>query len=101
MKLLNTNVRINARDSFGQGLDATITLLVFLAAGFGLDRWLGTTPLFMIVLTVIASIGIFYKLKLGYDAKMTQHEQRLQATREATGSAGQPAEHPAGQEVRP
>jgi F0F1-type ATP synthase assembly protein I len=82
MKLLNTNVRINARDSFGQGLDATITLIVFLAAGFGLDRWLGTTPLFMIVLTFVASIGIFYKLKLGYEAKMAQHEEQLRASRE-------------------
>ena len=93
MKLLNTNVRINARDSLGQGLDATITLIIFLAAGFGLDRWLGTTPLFMIVLTVLAAVGIFYKLKLGYEAKMAQHEQRLQNAREA-------AETP-GQEVRP
>ena len=99
MKLLNTNVRINARDSLGQGLDATITLIIFLAAGFGLDRWLGTTPLFMIVLTVLAAVGIFYKLKLGYEAKMTQHEQRLRDGREARSAetSGQPAE----QEVRP
>jgi F0F1-type ATP synthase assembly protein I len=99
MKLLNTNVRINARDSFGQGLDATITLLVFLAAGFGLDRWLGTTPLFMIVLTVVAAIGIFYKLKLGYDAKMAQHEQQLRDGREARAADGAP--DAASQEVRP
>ena len=31
----------------------TIGTLLFFGLGFGLDRWLGTTPLFMILLVVI------------------------------------------------
>lgn len=81
MKLLRTNVRVNPRDSVGQGLDAVITLVVFLAAGFFLDRWLGTLPWFMIGLTIVAAVGVFYKLKLGYEARMDQHDQERLAKR--------------------
>lgn len=70
MKLLRTNVRVNPRDSLGQGLDAAITLVLFFGAGFALDRWLGTTPWAMIVLTLLAAVGLFYRLKLAYFQKM-------------------------------
>lgn len=74
MKLLRTNVRVNPRDSLGQGLDAVITLVLFFVVGFFADRWLGTTPWAMITLTVLASVGVFYRLRAGYEARMDQHE---------------------------
>lgn len=67
-------------DSLGRGMDMALTMAVFLGLGWLLDRWLGTAPLFMIVLTVFAAIGQFLRLKYVYDAHMTRLEaQRLEA----------------------
>ncbi|MEX2253022.1 MAG: AtpZ/AtpI family protein [Thermoleophilaceae bacterium] len=95
MKLLTTNARVNHRDPFGQGLDAVITLVVFLAAGFFFDRWLGTTPWVMIGLTVVAAVGVFYRLKNGYLAKMAAYDAERAATR-----AGSTPDRPAMPESR-
>lgn len=67
----------NSSDSLGRGMDVALTLLVFLILGWLLDRWLGTAPLFMIVLTVVSSVGQFIRMKYVYDA----HMQRLEAER--------------------
>jgi len=40
------------------------SMITGLLLGFGLDRWLGTAPLFVIVLSVVAAIGAFYKMKV-------------------------------------
>lgn len=79
MKLLRTHTRVNPRDSLGQGLDAVITLVLFVVGGFLLDRWLGTMPWFMIGLTIAAGIGIFYRMKVAYEAKMDQHDAARRA----------------------
>lgn len=83
MKLLRTDVRVNPRDSLGQGLDAAITLVVFFGIGFGLDRWLGTTPWLMVTMVVLASIGLFYKLRASYEAMMERHDADLAERRRA------------------
>ncbi len=80
MKLLRPHTRVNPRDSLGQGFDAVITLVLFLVAGYFLDRWLGTTPLMMIVLTLAAAVGVFYKLKVAYEAKMDEYDQARRST---------------------
>lgn len=97
MKLLRPQLRVNPRDSLGQGLDAVITLVLFFGAGFFADRWLGTTPWMMIVLTVLGAVGVYYKIKGGYEAMMTRHEterlerkaerERLTATATTTAPA--------------
>lgn len=87
MKLLRTDVRVNPRDSLGQGLDAAITLVVFFGIGFALDRWLGTTPWLMVTMVVLASIGLFYKLRASYEAMMQRHDAELAARRAATTAA--------------
>jgi ATP synthase protein I len=74
MKLLRPKKRVNAHDSLGQGMDAVIMLVLFFAAGFGLDRIFETTPLFMIGLTIIGSVGLFAKFKYRYDARMEELE---------------------------
>ena len=66
MKLLpiNTQKRVNTEDSLGHGMDAVIMLVLFLLAGFGLDRLFGTMPLFMIVMTVIVFAVIMTRMGL-------------------------------------
>jgi hypothetical protein len=65
---------IRADDHLGKGMDLALVTLVFLGIGWGLDRWLGTQPLFMIVLVVLALVGQFVKLWYDYDAEMRRHE---------------------------
>ncbi len=76
MKLLpiNTQKRVNTEDSLGHGMDAVIMLALFLLAGFGLDRLFGTMPVFMIVMTLLGSVGLFLKFKYRYSARMDELE---------------------------
>lgn len=53
--------------------------LAFVAAILGglgllLDRWVGTTPLFTLVLFLLGIVGTVVKLFLGYDHQMKQLE---------------------------
>jgi F0F1-type ATP synthase assembly protein I len=57
-------------------MDVAITLAVCVGLGWLLDRWLGTMPLFMIVLFLVAAVGLFAKLKYTYDAEMERLEAR-------------------------
>lgn len=74
MKLLPTQKRVDTQDSMGHGMDAAIMLVLFLAGGYGLDRWLGTLPVFMVVMTLVGAVGLFLKFKYRYDERMTQLE---------------------------
>lgn len=69
--------------SVGKGMELAVTVLLFGAAGWLLDRQLGIFPVFTIALLTIGSIGIFVKLKYDYDATM----ERLQAERSANSGA--------------
>lgn len=69
MKLLPRKP-IDADDNIGRGMDLALVTLVFLGIGYVLDRWLGTRPLFMITLFLLAAVGQFVKLWFGYEAKM-------------------------------
>jgi hypothetical protein len=71
-------------DGLGRGMDAAFTLLAFFGIGFGLDRWWGTTPVMMIVTTVLASIGIFLSWKARYTAAMEELEAQRRAPVAAT-----------------
>ena len=85
MKLIRQNIRApKSDDSFGRGMDVALTIGLFFAIGWGFDAWLGTTPLFMITLTVLAAIGFFISFKYRYDATMEQ----LEAERAARSEAG-------------
>lgn len=63
-------------DAVGQGMDAAFTLALFLGLGFLLDRWLGTTPLFMIAMFLLVSIALFIGWKARYNARMEALEER-------------------------
>jgi hypothetical protein len=66
--------RVNSEDSLGLGMDAVIVLVLFGAAGYGLDRLFGTLPVLTIVLVVVGAVGLFAKFKYRYDARMAEHE---------------------------
>lgn len=101
MRLLPTpsNIRRNARasmkrrgneqgsDSLGQGMDITITLVLFLGIGYGLDRWLGTGPWLMIGLFLLAAVGTFASMTARYSARMDELDAERRERRDA-GTAG-------------
>jgi len=68
------NENPHAGKTLGRGMDFALVILVFLGIGFGLDRWLGTRPLFMIGLVVFSVVGQFIKMYYEYTAEMEQHE---------------------------
>jgi len=79
-------------DSLGRGMDVALTLLVFLGLGWLLDRWLGTEPLFVIALTVLAAVGQFLRMKYVYDAQMARLEAERLAGRAARRDGRAPLE---------
>ena len=88
MKLIRPNLRApRSDDSLGRGMDIALTVGVFFGVGFFLDRWLGTTPLFMIVLTLLAVVGFFISMKYRY----TAHMEQLEAERSARAGKGRAA----------
>jgi ATP synthase protein I len=58
-------------------MDLALSILVFLGIGYGLDRWLGTKPWFMVGMVLLVAVGQFVKLKYDYEGTM----QRLEAER--------------------
>ena len=85
MKLLPTQPRVkqtpaNTEDSVGLGIEAAVIIALFLGVGYVLDRIFSTTPIFMIVMTLLGAIGLFAKLKYRYDDRMEQHEAERRAT---------------------
>ena len=86
-------VRINKAtdDKIGKGIDVALVTLAFLGIGFALDRWLGTKPLFMVGLVVLALIGEFLRFWYDYDARMKVHEaQRASAVRASSVQGDRP-----------
>ena len=60
--------------TLGRGMDFALVVLVFLGIGYGLDRWLGTRPAFMIGLVILSVVGQFIKMYFEYTAQMKVHE---------------------------
>jgi F0F1-type ATP synthase assembly protein I len=79
-KQRNSTKRSGPNDGIGRGMEFAVMVLLFLGGGYLLDRWLGTKPIFMIVLTLLAIIGQFANLYYNYDARMKELE-RLRSER--------------------
>jgi len=77
MKLLRPTKRVNNEDALGIAIEFAMITALFFGAGWLVDNWLGTIPLFMIVFTVLAAVGLFTKSKYRYEEKM----DRLDAER--------------------
>jgi F0F1-type ATP synthase assembly protein I len=85
MKLLRSNIRTpNMDDNVGRGIEMAMTVALFVAIGYGLDRWLDTAPIFMIAMTMLAGIGFFAKYRYQYEARMDE----LQAERAERAAGG-------------
>ena len=57
--------------------------LILALIGFGLDHWLGTTPILTIVFAVLGLVGATIKIVYGYQAEMDEHEANAPWRREA------------------
>lgn len=78
-----------------------LTPLVFAAAGFGLDTWLGTRPWLTLVLGALALIGKLLIEWYRYVARMEHHEEHLRANRNSARRDLKPADSPHADEREP
>jgi F0F1-type ATP synthase assembly protein I len=89
MKLLPKQTRVNNDDALGIAIEFAVIMVLFFGAGWLLDNWLGTLPLFMIVFTLLGAVGLFTKHKYRYDAKMEALEaERRGATATSAAVSG-------------
>ena len=91
--LLTGSTRINrgTDDRLGKSIDVALVTLVFLGAGWALDRWLDTKPIFMIAFVVLALVGEFVRFWYDYDARMkVLEEQRAASTRSRSSQGDRP-----------
>jgi F0F1-type ATP synthase assembly protein I len=71
---------IPADSNVSRGIEFALGIAVFLGLGYLLDRWLGTQPVFMIVLFFVGVIGEFAALWYRYTATMSAHDaERISA----------------------
>jgi F0F1-type ATP synthase assembly protein I len=73
--------RQELNNGFGNAMatafELALTTAIFGFLGWRLDLWLGTSPLFLLVLTVFTAGYEFWKLYRSYDARMREHERKL------------------------
>lgn len=79
---------VRSDDNLGRGMDFALVTLLFLGVGYALDRWLDTEPVFMIILSIVALVGLFARMWFDYDKKMVRHEADRAAQRAAPSSPG-------------
>lgn len=70
--------RRELNNGFGEALSRAFELAatpaIFAGLGWLLDRWLGTSPLFLIILFLFAVAGVGYMTWFKYEAEMKEHE---------------------------
>ena len=66
-----------AGDALAVAFELALTPAIFAFAGWRLDLWLGTTPLFLLVLFLFVMGYEIWKLFTRYDARMKDHERAL------------------------
>ncbi len=66
-----------AGDALSVAVELAVTPAIFAFLGWRLDRWLGTTPLFLLVLFVTVAVYEIWKLFGRYDARMRAEEDAL------------------------
>ncbi len=68
-------------DAMAMAFELVMTPLLFALAGFGLDRFLGTTPIFLIVFSAFAIVGLSIKTYYSYKIAMEREEDAKPWTR--------------------
>ena len=78
MDLREQRARRELNNGFGEALSRAFELAatpaIFAGVGWLVDRWLGTSPLFLIVLFLFAIAGVGYMTWFKYEEEMKQHE---------------------------
>ena len=74
MKFLPKPKPVSLDAGISQGAELAGGVFVFFGVGFGLDMWLGTTPVFMISLTIFSVVGQFIKMYYSYSSAMSHLE---------------------------
>ncbi len=62
-------------------MELAVTPAIFALIGWQIDRWLGTSPLFLLVLFVFTVSYVSWKQYLSYEAKMRRQEQSVPGLR--------------------
>lgn len=85
-------------NALSRAFDVAATTVVFGLLGWLLDRWLGTSPVFLVIVSLLAAIGQFVRLAYSYTAEMRVQEQALRSGRSPNAPAEvatPPADRPA------
>ncbi|MCU1360146.1 MAG: hypothetical protein JWN99_1435, partial [Ilumatobacteraceae bacterium] len=61
------------------GIEFALGIAIFLGLGYLLDHWLGTKPVFMIIMFLLGVVGQFAALWYRYEASMAEHDQQRTA----------------------
>jgi F0F1-type ATP synthase assembly protein I len=64
-------------DTLARAFELVLTPAIFGWFGWLVDRWLGTAPVFMIVLSLLVFGYVAWRLWSGYEISMRAEEQRL------------------------
>ena len=76
-------------NTYGDGLSIAFELVatpsIFGLIGFGLDRWLGTGPLFVLLLSGLALATVIGLTIWRYGAEMERHDLERRAVRASRG----------------
>jgi len=77
---------VNAAQFLGYGLTWTMSTGLFLVAGWAVDRWLGTMPVFLIVGAFVGAGAGFYSLY--YHMVIEPRRRSADGARELRGGGG-------------
>ena len=61
-------------DALSRAFELAVTPALFSGIGWLVDRWVGTTPLFTILLLLFAVAGVGYMTWFRYEEEMKRHE---------------------------
>lgn len=75
-----------ADDGITAAFELVLTPALFAFFGWLVDRWLGTTPLFILLFAGIVVTYEIWKLWYGYTERMKTYEQALPDTHGTTGA---------------
>jgi F0F1-type ATP synthase assembly protein I len=64
-------------DSMARAFELALTPTIMAGLGWLLDRWLGTSPIFLVGLAVFTFVYVIWKMAKGYDATMREQEAEL------------------------
>jgi hypothetical protein len=84
----------HADSTLAGGFESGIVLVLFVGAGYALDSWLGTRPIFTLGLFVVGAIGLFYKFKATYTIRMDALDRERRDRMERNGSVQPPTGGP-------